>query len=562
MKKILYILPVIIFLWTSCSEDWLDQKNLYQKTDESYFHTPADVQEMLTGAYSALPVDAGQNHPLLVADVMSDDCFGGGDNANDIDGFHRTDNFTISNPDFYQELFDRAWEGILRTNLIIKRFDQVEYDDPIEQNRDLGEAHFLRAYFYFRLSKFFGPVPLRLQPDGNEVVRATPEVMYGQIASDMKKAIELMPSIRYQDIPVERLGHATKWAAEGIMARIFLFYTGYYQQTELPLAEGGSVKKDQVIDWLDDCINSSGHALLTDFRNNWPYSSVSGYAFTANNNLSWAGEEGGNYETMLAIKYSPYAGYSPPDQQLRYSNSHCLFVGLRDQSYQPFGQGWGLATVNPQLWESFEEGDLRREGSIINMNIHDNPDDSAITNNYIWGGTNATYTQTQETGCFQKKYAPTYDYNSNGVLEGIYYTLYGAPSDFMLWNMQDDVLIRFADVLLMSAELGGPNATAHFNEVRTRAGLDPIDNPTLDDIKLERRHEFAFEGLRYHDLLRWGLAGAKTALEAANGMTVLYVGEEVEYSITFPLETGGFLPIPETEILMAEGELEQTPGWY
>ncbi len=557
MKKILFILPVIMFLWTSCSEEWLDTKNLYQKTDESYFQTPEDVQEMLAGAYSALPLDANFNHPMLVSDILSDDCFAGGDNSNDLDGFHRTDNFTISNPDFYEELYDRNWEGILRTNLIIKRFDQVEYEDEVEQNRDLGETHFLRAYFYFRASKFFGPVPLRLMPDGDEVVRATPEVMYGQIASDMKKAIELLPSIRYQNIPTERLGHATKWAAQAMMARIFLFYTGYYGQTELPLAEGGSVSKDQVINWLEECINNSGHDLLPDFRNNWPYSSVSGYPFTANNNLSWAGEEGGNYETILAVKYSPYAGYNTPDQQLRYANMHNLNVGLRDQSILPFGQGWGLGTVNPQLWESFEEGDLRREGSILNVNITDNPDEATVTDAFTWGGDN----QTMETGYFQKKYAPIVDYNAGGVLESIWYTRYGAPSDFMLWNMQDDVLIRFADVLLMSAELGSPGAANYFNEVRTRAGLDPIDNPSLDDIKLERRHEFAFEGLRYHDLLRWGLEDAKTAIEAANGITVLWVLEEREYSITFPLETGGFLPIPETEILLAEGELVQTPGW-
>ena len=560
MKKILYIIPVIMFLWTSCSEEFLDRKNLYEQTDESYFQAPEDIQEMLAGAYAALALDAGHNNPQLVADVMSDDCFGGGDNSNDIDGFHRTDNFTISDPDFYSELFDRNWEGILRTNLVIKRFDQVEYDDAEEQSRDLGEAHFLRAYFYFRASKFFGPVPLRLQPDANDLVRATPEEMYGQIASDMKKAIELLPSTPYQDIDVERLGHATKWAAEGIMARIFLFYTGYYQQTELPLAEGGSISKDQVINWIEDCIANSGHDLLTDFRNNWPYSSVSGYAMVANHNLSWAGEEGGNYETMLAIKYSPYAGYSPPDQQLRYGNMHCLYVGLRDQSYQPFGRGWGLGTVNPQLWESYEEGDLRREGSILNMWDTDNPDDSAITRNYIWGNP-PTYNQTQETGYFQKKYCPTYDYNASGTLEGIYYTQYGAPSDFMLWNMQDEILIRYADVLLMAAELGSTNAADHFNAVRTRAGLDPIASPTLDDIKLERRHEFAFEGLRYHDLLRWGLTDAKTAIEAANGSTILWVGEEREYSIEFRTETGGFLPIPVTQVLLTNGELEQTPGW-
>lgn len=191
MKKILFLLPVII-LWTSCSEEFLDRKNLYQRTDESYFQTPEDVQEMLAGAYSALTFDVGQCHMMLLSDVLSDDCFGGGDNGGDIDGYQRTDNFTVNDPNYYAELFDGGWEGILRTNLIIKRFDQVEYEDQEEQNRDLGEAHFLRAYFYFRLSQNFGPVPLRLLPDADDLERATPEVMYGQIGSDLKKAIELL----------------------------------------------------------------------------------------------------------------------------------------------------------------------------------------------------------------------------------------------------------------------------------------------------------------------------------------------------------------------------------
>jgi starch-binding outer membrane protein, SusD/RagB family len=130
-----------------------------------------------------------------------------------------------------------------------------------------------------------------------------------------------------------------------------------------------------------------------------------------------------------------------------------------------------------------------------------------------------------------------------------------------LWNMQDDILIRFADILLMAAELGGPNAASYFNRVHERAGLDPIGSPTLDDIKLERRLELAFEGLRYFDLLRWGVTEAETAIEAANGLTVQFIGEPGEYETDFRVETGGFLPIPQTEITLSEGILEQTPGW-
>ncbi|MBN2520082.1 MAG: RagB/SusD family nutrient uptake outer membrane protein [Bacteroidales bacterium] len=544
-----------MFLSVSCNEDFLDTKNLYQKTDESYYRTPDDIQEALAGAYAAVPIDAGNNNPFIVAELMSDDCFSGG-GSND-DGFLATDAFNYPpNPDYYNDLFSFGWQGILRTNLILKRFEQVDYDDIDQQNQDLGETYFLRAYFYFRLSKFFGPVPLKLEPEPANLPRATAEEIYGQIASDLKKAIEIMPSTPYLNISLDRLGHATKWAAEALMARVFLFYTGYYEQTEIQLPEGGSVTKNQVIGWLDDCIANSGHDLLPDFRNNWGYSAVSRYPYTANNNLSWKGDDGSNYETVFAIKFGPYGGWNPPDEQLSYTNQHSLYVGLRQQFYAPFGQGWGSGTVNPQLWDSFEDGDIRREGSILNVNDTLNPDEGDIPKKFIWGSDN----QMHETGYWQKKYMPIYDSipDENGVIQLVSIYFVTGETDFQLWNLQDDVLIRFADVLLMAAELGASNAQTYFDRVRTRAGL-ASKTVSLENIKLERRHELAFEGLRYFDLMRWH--DLKAAHDIATGIPVKNVGSDAVYTSTYRSETGGFLPIPETEVTLSEGLLEQTPGW-
>jgi starch-binding outer membrane protein, SusD/RagB family len=563
MEKIKYIVFIVtVLLVTGCAEDFLDTKNLYQKSDESYYKTPADIEEALAGAYAAVPLDAGNNNPFIVAELMSDDCFGGG-GSND-DGFHSTDAYTLVEADYYNELFEFNWNGILRVNLILKRFDQAEYTDETARDQALGEAYFLRAYFYFRLSKFFGPVPLKLEPAPANLPRATPEEMYGQIALDLKTAIEVMPSTPYQSIPVARLGHVTKWAAEALLARVYLFYTGYYLKdinAGMQLADGSTLTKSQLNIWLVDCIENSGHDLLPDFRNNWAYSGVNRYPYATNNNLTWASDQGDNYETIWAIKYSPYGGWNPPDQQLSYSNQHSLYVGLRQQSYIPFGQGWGSGPVNPQLWESFEEGDIRREGSILNVNIP-NADEGSIPENFIWGSDNMMH----ETGYWQKKYMPIYDSVDKAVfptaaprLVGIYYNLYQAPDNMQLWNMQDDVLIRFADVLLMAAELGAPNAADYFNRVHTRAGLDPIGSPSLADIKLERRHELAFEGLRHFDLMRWGDMEAAHAV--VTNIPVLNVGVEDVYEDTYRPETGGFLPIPGTEITLSEGVLEQTPGW-
>jgi hypothetical protein len=165
-----------------------------------------------------------------------------------------------------------------------------------------------------------------------------------------------------------------------------------------------------------------------------------------------------------------------------------------------------------------------------------------------------------ETGYMEKKYMPAGEIR-NSEWNTIFYWNHGAKnSSEQLTNMQDDILIRFADVLLMAAELGAPDAQRYFDRVRTRAGLTS-KTVSLEALKLERRHEFAFEGLRYFDLLRWGLGEAEKAIELANGTIVKNDKIDTEYNIDFRPETGGFLPIPQTEITLSEGVLEQTPGW-
>src|SRR5690606_37120181 len=93
-------------------------------------------------------------------------------------------------------------------------------------------------------------------------------------------------------------GHATKWAAQALAARIFPFYTGYYGKESLPVAnEGGEISKGQVVAWLDDCIANSGHGLVDDFRNLWPYTNeytAGDYDYASSNNLRWEGD--GNKE--------------------------------------------------------------------------------------------------------------------------------------------------------------------------------------------------------------------------------------------------------------------------
>jgi hypothetical protein len=562
MKKIQYILALTLpLLVLSCGEDFLDSKQLYQKLDVNYYSNPQEIDEALTAAYASLVPNEGANNPTLVSELMSDDRLGGG-GTNDVD-FKDNDAFEAHRENLYSPLWTRFYTGIFRANMILKRFDQAKYENEADKNQAHGEAYFLRAYYYFRLAQFFGTVPLITDPAPVNVPKASPEDLFAQIASDLKTAIELMPSTPYSTINTERLGHATKWAAEGLMARAYLFYTGYYNKTELPVAGGDPVTKDKVIAWVDECIASSGHHEIPDFRNLWPYAYSPSYPYALNNHLAWIGEDGKNTETVFAVKYSPYGDWNSATGQTSYSNQMVLYMGIRgaNNNLVPFGQGWGGGPVNPQLWDSFEPGDLRREGSIINFT---NPEEGPISTNYQWNGDNSQ----QETGFMQKKYVPIVDTNVSSTGTVTYIGMFANPKspyyltftrvDMQMWNVQDEIVIRFTDILLMGAELGSTNAQAYFDRVRTRAGLTskPV---TLENIKLERRHELAFEGVRYFDLLRWH--DAEAAFAIATNIPIKTVGIDEIYTVTFRPETGGFLPIPESQIKLSNGVLTQNPGW-
>lgn len=143
------------------------------------------------------------------------------------------------------------------------------------------------------------------------------------MADDLKYAIQTLPDKKYE-VKDSQLGHATKWAAESLMARVYLFYTGYYKQDALPLTEGGSVTKQEVINWLDDCINNSGHGLVSNFGNLWPYANSAtapDYKFATDNNLSWVGDDQNN-ETIFSIKYSAMGNHST---SIYYGNHRSLY---------------------------------------------------------------------------------------------------------------------------------------------------------------------------------------------------------------------------------------------
>ena len=570
MKKLKYIIAIAaMIVASSCADKYLDTENLYGKSLESFYRTPTDIEEAMAGVYNAIYTPNVHSNESVAANLMSDMMLGGG--GPDDKSAKYVDNFEDPLEDTYRDLWVQSYNGIARCNAIIEKTEAADFSTYFDspelaeefKNQAIGEALFMRAFFYFRLAKFFGGVPMIVAVDDpKDVARSTYSETFAQIATDLKMAIERMPAIDFNSIPTSQYGHANKWVAEAYLGRVYLFYTGYMtnmagQSTaDLPLADGGSLSANDVAAYLDDCIANSGYALVSDFRNLWPYSYVNISAnddtvlpWAATEGLSWAGQDGhsptfgtGNSETMFVQRFS-FGDWGWSNGNI-YTNRLALFTGIRDNSLIPFGQGWGWCTVNPKLWNTWDNEDPRKVGSIIQVGVAEQATDG-------YEGDKGDH----ETGFFNKKYTPLQHNDDEGVKTGLFVQLYdwGNP-DYQLMHAQDFIFMRFADVLLMHSEI---TQTANgMNAVRERAGLDPIGY-SLDAIKQERLHELAFEGLRWFDIVRWG--DVDTAFNGT--IEVRNSGVDAVYKANYRSETKGLVPIPETEMRLANGIYEQNPGW-
>lgn len=570
MKNIKYIAVVFVMIFTaSCGDEFLATDNLYEKSLETYYATPTDMEEAMAGVYNAIYTLNVHSNESMAANLLSDMMLGGG--GPDDKSAKWVDNFEDPLEDTYRDMWTQCYSGIARANAIIEKTPEADFSKFFEspelaeefKSQQIGEALFMRAFFYFRLAKFMGGVPLIITiEDPKDGPRATYTETMAQVATDLKAAIETLPAKTFPEIPTSSYGHANKWVAQAYMARVYLYYTGYMTNMEgqatdaLPLADGGSLSASDVAAYLNDCMANSGYELTSDFRNLWPYSYVNQSAndttvlpWANDNNLAWVGQDGhsptygtGNYETMFVQRYS-FGDWGWSNGNI-YTNRLALFTGVRDNSMVPFGQGWGWGTINPNLWSNWDDNDPRKEGSILQLG-----DEAQGTGGYE--GDKGDH----ETGFFNKKYIAIQHKEGEGDVKGMFVQLYNwGNADMQLMHAQDFIFMRYADVLLMHSEI--TETADGMNAVRARAGLDPIAY-SLDALKEERLHEFAFEGLRWFDIVRWG--DVETAFNYT--LDVRNSGIDAKYSVNYRPETKGLMPLPETEIRLSSGVYEQNPGW-
>lgn len=527
MKSLIkYILVATVFLSTSCGDEFLDSGPLDELTDENFYRTPDQAYAALVGCYDGLQrVWAGSMSFPVASEVLSDNTFGGTGNSDGF-GYQMIDEFDKNRSSADQNMFNDMWvdyyRALYRCNVLLGKLDQVEWgtDESLKTIYE-AEARFLRAYMYFDMVRLWGNIPLITQPTNENVPQANPDDVYRIIAQDLEFAAANLPATSYAAQPAATHGRVTRWAAESLIARVYLYYTGYYGASDLV----GEVTREEALGYVEDVIANSGHGLLDNFAHLWPAASLDNYA----------GED--NRETIFAIKYTYTSDYNGNTD----GNHWLVMYGMREQAVYPYGNGWGGGTVNPKLWNAYSADDERRGASIISI-THESIDFENVSK------------QREYTGFYVKKYTPMVDEEGNSpVIEK-------GGVNFMIAQYQDYVSIRFADVLLMAAELGSASAQDYFDQVRGRANLSPI-LPTRENILKERQLEFAFEGHRYWDLLRQGIDVAAATI--AEQTEVLNGGTQVDKVIQAAniTATKGLQQIPYTQITLSSNVLKQNSGW-
>lgn len=575
MKRIRHIfLGMLLLIIAGCDDSFLDATNKFGSNTDSFYKTKADFDAALAGVYNSLFLSGGnvfaEEH--ITATLLEDVVLGGG--GPDDQGAKNVDAFVDPTDDTYKDLWVETYNGIFRANNVIEKIADADFsadflnaeEAETYKKKILGETYFMRGFLLFRGAKFFGGMPLITETaTPRDVPRATFTETFGQIAADLKQAIELLPAIDPAAAPVAEYGHANHWVAQAYLARVYLFYTGYMTNienqatTEFTLPDGSALNKQYVIDQLKDCVDNSGYAILNDFRNLWPYSYVNQsagsavYPWADDEGLAWAGQDGfnspvgtGNTEVMFSLRYS-FADWEWKLAQ-RTTNRAPLFMGLRGNSgLTPFGEGWGWATVHTDFFEQWDNDDLRKLGSVLRLGVEEEG-----TAGYVPDKGD------HETGLVNKKYIHL-EYDDGTGMKGLFNYIYGwTNTDMQLRHAQDFYYMRFADVLLMLSEL--TEDAQYMNMVRDRADLEPIAY-SLDALKQERLHEFAFEGLRWFDLVRWGDVTNDDNNFFDNEIEVRNSGSTAIYKVDYREETKGLVSIPESEIRLSGDVYEQNPGW-
>lgn len=441
----------------SCS-DFLDKPPQGQLSQNTFPVTADDALQATNAIYNILRDASYHSGTFPILDIMSDDAAKGSNPTDGASTVGTYNSFThIPTEGNINNWWNVLYMGIKRANVVIEQVAEITMDENLKK-RYMGEAYFLRALFYFDVVRAWGDAPLitTVSP-GDNLERTPKDQIYNLIISDLTKAIDVLPE--KSEYAAEDMGRATKGAAKGILAKVYLF-----------LGDDTNAAK-----YALEVINSNEYELEENFGD-------------AN---SKAGEFGS--ESIFEIGALPLEGLVNGGDQ--YANVQ----GVRGIP----NRGWGFNRPTLDLMNAFEANDPRLDATVIFL--------GEVLDGITIAGDTGTPDETKDNNgatveieCYSQKVWTPGD---------------NVPTQFD----HNRRILRYADVLLMAAEALNKNgnttdALQYLNEVRERArggnaailpDITETNQNALNDIILhERRVELALEGHRFWDLVRTNKAEA------------------------------------------------------
>lgn len=517
MKKIkLTIISILVLAFSAC-QDQLDQAPLSNPSAANFYRNATDFEKAINGIYNTLNpgpnvTDGAQAingyaiRRFELSEIRSDNVYSPGTGVRDWNPINNFEKTLATNPNM-NEAWYANYLGILRANTVLDNLNATVVPDETTRNQMEGESKFLRAFFYFDLIRWFGKVPLVDHAVTIEealiIPRSSVTDVYDLVISDLNDAIAKVP----ESYPAASKGRANSLAAKALLGLVYLTRTGPTYGIEGPGL--GTTEYSEAVSLFNEVINSGKFSWVTN------YSSIFSYTNEGNPDIVFDIQATGGNTGDVGV------GARFPSEI--YDGAYGLAIGL--------GFPGGADVDSPKapskdLQSSYEPGDLRYTFSILPSYVN-------LSGNTV------------STGQFIKFLDPS-----------------KKGADRFNWSINYPVL-RYTDVLMMKAEAivrGGFGSLGTqqdvddiVNMVRERAGLADVSSVNLDMLLLERRHEFAGEGLRWHDLVRSG--------KVMDIMSAWDATDDLENKIK-PLTADEIIyPIPQTQLTISPGLYSQNPGY-
>ncbi len=465
MKRILILLFISVITLSSCKK-FLEIAPTDSLAPANYYNTEADINAALTGVYDVLGKSATYGRNFYFEMDVADDAFIALSSWTQDIGLYNYNPSDTKLTDAWTTLYN----GINRANMLLENIDKATMD-ATKKNAAKGEALFLRAYYYFILTSNWGNVPLRLNatksPSDVNFANTPYKTIYAQIVSDMEKAADMVNPIANYTYG----SRVTKSVVWGILARVNLKMAG------APLNDAS--RYAEVVKWAEK-VKTAGHSL------NPSYSQVF---------INMCQDKYDTKEVIWEVEFNKKNGTQEEEGSLGSING----IGAN----ATIGYSYGAKHATERYYNSFEDGDLRRDWNI---------------SPYYYGTDNSRI-----------GYGPTQIYNRYDAKWRREYET--ATPKFNGTTSINFPLLRYADVLLMLAE-----AENEINNVPTTKAFDAVNEvrrrafgKTLVNFELVKSISVTAGGSGYTaaptvTISGGGGTGAKaTAVIASNRVSAVYI---------------------------------------